>query len=62
MHYFFSKNNGISGKGRYRTSRGVLVFVAGLGICSWLKKSRKYSCFTHFSENIFSGDIFGYRG
>lgn len=62
MHYFSSNNNYITGKGRYRTGRGVLVFEAGLGICSWLKKNRKYSCFIHFFENIFSSNIFGYRG
>jgi len=62
MHYFSSKNNSIPGKGRYRTGREVLVFVAGLGIGSWLKKNGKYLYFIHFSENIFRSDIFGYRG
>jgi hypothetical protein len=59
---FSSKNNSIAGKGRYRIGRGVLVFEAGLEICSWLNKIRIFSCFIYFYDIFFSSNIFGYRG
>jgi hypothetical protein len=57
MHYFSSKKNSIAGKGRYRTGRGVLVFDAGLGICSWLKKKENIHVLFIFSK-IFLAAIF----
>ena len=62
MHYFFFKEQW------YPRKRALTNRQGGIGICGrlgdWLmaEKNRKYSCFFHFSENIFSGDIFGYRG
>ena len=51
MHYFSSKNNSIAGKGRYWTGRGVLVFEAGLGICSWPKKTENIHVLFIFLPN-----------
>lgn len=60
-YYFFKQNNGIAGKGLYRTGREVLVFEAGLGICAWLKK-QKIFMFYSFFQNFFISDIISYRG
>ena len=57
MHYFSSKNNSIAGKGRYRTGRGGLVFEAGLGICSWPKKTENIHVLFIFPK-IFLAAIF----
>ena len=61
IHYslFFIQRTIVSPeKGVIEPVGGVLVFESVLGICSWLKKSRKYSCFIHFFSKIFLAAIF----